>query len=231
MIKKLNKSFHQVVTSFDYLRHWTKEKPREYWHRTPENVRGIYLQIDKYWETDGGKFAVNLCAGHKWSVANIGAGRSGEIEIISTRLSEKMTGDAWWSVYDERQLETAIAEVKDLIHQNAIPWFEKVNNKVGCLEWQLATYGQYTFLRNQLEVYGADVFRGKICEWLKTYPRGIERTLEWLVLVAIITSDVSERMRLASIQALDDYREMVPSLISEIQQSAGAVSLRSQHSL
>ena len=226
MIKKLNKSFHQVVTSFDYFRHWTKEKPREYWHRSPEYVQGIYLQIDKYWETNGGKFAINLCMGHKWSVPNIGSGRSGEIEIISTRLSEKMTGDAWWSVYDERQLENAITEVKDLVHLNAIPWFEEVNNKLGYLEWQLSTYGQYSFLRDQLEVYGTDVFRGKICEWLMTYPRGIERTLEWLVLVGIITADVSARLRLASIQAIDDYREMVPSLLSEIQLGGGTQSAR-----
>jgi hypothetical protein len=216
MIKKLNQSFQQAVISLDYFQPWTKETPREYWYRTPERAQGIELQIDKYWKTIGGKFAVNLWNGHRWSVPSIGFGRCGEIETFCTRLSERMIGNAWWSVTDETELEVAMTEVKQLLLENAIPWFKRVSDKVGALEWRMEIYGKHSFFREYLEIYGADALREQIREWLSTCPRGIEATLEWLVIVGIIPTDVAGRLRLASIQARNDYFEDVLTLLSGI---------------
>ncbi|QWV92153.1 DUF4304 domain-containing protein [Geomonas oryzisoli] len=221
MIKKLNRSFQEAISSQGYFRGWAKEKPREYWQRTPEHVQGIELQVDKYWDTAGGKFAINLWNGHRWSVPSIGSGRCGEIETFYTRLSDKMTGDAWWSVNNETELEAAMKEIKKLLQKNAIPWFERVWNKVGALEWRMETYGEYSFFREYLEIYGTDAFYEKIREWLSTCPRGIEAILEWLVIVGVISADVAGRIRLASFQTTDGYREEILTLLPEIQQSTG----------
>jgi hypothetical protein len=217
--RKLNKAFKGALCQLEYFSQWQKEKPKEFWNRDDVHALGVDLQLEKYWEQTGGKIAVNLFCGHKWEAPQIFPGWvSNDLFYSSVRLSKDMKQDHWWTVHNEQEIEIFAQDLKRLLVSNAVPWFEKVKTKEGFLEWYSTVNTMHACFPFILEISGVEGLRKKLIDWLWTYPRNIERTLDWLVGVDVISQNLSSEIRIASMQEVSRHKELMNPIIMKFEQ-------------
>jgi hypothetical protein len=213
----LAKEFQKQLASEPFFGSWLKEKPRAYWKRSTDLHLSIDLQLDKWWDKDGGKIAVNLGCGHRWTIPTLGWQEEG-MDYSSMRLSPEENTDHWWQIRSESDITCFSTDFVSLLQASGIPWFDKVATKEGFLGWYSTIYPHSSTLPYILEIHGRSALIRHLCEWLESAPSGIDRQLKWLVDVGVITADFSHRLRLASIQSVTDYQARIPRLIAEIKE-------------
>ncbi len=202
MLKQaLTNVFRNSLQSEAFFAGWQKEKPREYWSRGDGVHLGIELQLDKWWQKAGGNIAINLWCGHRWSIPTLGWVDRG-VDYGNVRLSPRENCDHWWQIRSDSNVEEFAAEFDRLLLSHAIPWFQKVTTKEGYMGWYAGVFSRPSTLPYLLELHGRRAALEAACEWLWTSPRGIERTLNWLESVSMMSSDLARRFQLASIQSL-----------------------------
>lgn len=164
----------------------------------------------------GGEIAVNLWVAHRWNEPGTVSGAAGDFDYVSCRLSPIENTDHWWKIFSEADVRTFAASLDSLLNERGKPWYEKVATKEGFLSWYRSVYPTSYLFPQILEVYGASELRNEVSEWLGGAPRGIEATLDWLVKAEVISADLSSRLRLASLQAAEEYRDRLPELIRSL---------------
>lgn len=205
------------LASVPFFSHWGNENPRLYWLRGVDVNLGIDLQLDKWWAKNGGKVAVNLWCGHRWSVPIMGWLDDG-VDYWNTRLSPQENRDHWWTIESEEDVVRFSKDFEHLLQGRAIPWFNRVKTKEGFLDWYSTVYPESMGFPYVLEVFGMPTLIQRVCTWLESTPPGIDRQLKWMVEVGVISEDLSQRLKLASIQSISDYQERIPKLIEELKQ-------------
>jgi len=182
---------------------------------------GIDLQLGKWWEKSGGKIAVNLTCGHRWSFP-YGVKNSFCYETI--RLSPNERQDYWWNIYSSNDIALFEAELNSLIPDCGIPWLEKVSNKAGFLDWFSSVSSDSNVFPFILELKGRGALLDLLVDWLDTLPRGIDRELEWLVDVKVIDIEFAQKIRMASIQAENCYKERLCEIIELLCSTRDSIS-------
>lgn len=217
----LAKSFQVTVAQHAFFDDWERTKPREFWKRTVDLRLGIDLQLDKWWDKQkGGKAAVNLWCGHRWSVPPIPPAWLDEDGFSSDNIRltseiERET-DHWWPIASESDLSEFQLGFSAMLDGGGIPWLRKVSSKEGFVQWIAGSWRQHVPFPYALELYGRDELRKRVKAWLVTAPTRIEQDLQWLVEIGMISPDVSQRLWLASIQPEDVCKARMVGLIEEI---------------
>ncbi len=219
LTNSISKAFKESLEGMPFFKDWQQTSSREY---RKHDVAGVHLRIDlqfdKWWQKTGGKIAVNLWCGHRWAVPTLGWSEGG-VDYCSTRLSPRDNHDHWWQIHSTGQVQEFKVDLQSLLSKRGLPWFERVATKQGFLEWYSSVFPEPASFPYVLEVRGHLVASDRVRNWLATAPRGIDRHLAWMVQVGILSDDLSQRIRLASIQAESDYRKRLEQLIQEIKQT------------
>jgi len=214
--RSLARVFQEALAREPFFEDWEKEKPREYWSRSGERAQGIDLQFDKWWEKTGGKVAVNLWVGHRWSTPSW-AWREDGVEYANHRLSPT-DGDHWWTIRSEDQVTAFRENLTSLLPAKAVPWFRQVATKNGYLAWVLENNPAPAGFPYILELQGEDAAKQQISNWLLELPSGIQSITQWMTEAGLASPDLSRRIWLASIQSVDQYRARIPALAQELMQ-------------
>jgi len=210
----ISKSFRASLEQTPFFSDWQLTSPREYRKQGGEVHLRIDLQLDKWWQETGGKIAVNLWCGHRWTIPTLGWLENG-VDYRNTRLSPHEGQDHWWQINSANQVTEFEIDLHCLLAERGVSWFELVSTKQGFLDWYSSVSPGPATLPYVLELHGRAVTARRVRDWLATAPRGVDRYLGWLVKVGILSDDLSKRISLASIQSEDTYRKRVLELIEE----------------
>ena len=181
--------------------------------------RGINLDLDKWWEQDGGNISVSLSCGHKWDYP-VQTWSDDGLDYYDISLGPELGEQHMWSVFSDEDISKIESELAELIPSLAIPWFERVSTKKGFVDWFRGVYSRDACFRYTLDAEGPAALMRDVLAWLSTLPRRIDDDLTWLATVDIISQDLAADIRMASMQTEDTYRERLELIKKDIEQDA-----------
>jgi hypothetical protein len=212
-VKKLAVQFGDQIESHEFFVGWTRENPREFRRHQDTTFRSIDLQLDKWWDKSGGKIRVNMRLSHDWQY-----GSDTPIDEVYDEflpLTHQVGNDRWWPIHSDDCIERFSSDLKTLLSDVAIPWFTTVATKEGYYTWLDSTPEHEPTFYQHLELRGIERLRREVAAWLGTLPRQIDNQLEWLVKHDLMNTDLSKRIRLASLQEVSTYKDRIEPLIAE----------------
>ncbi len=183
--------------------------------------REIAFYRDKRWSKQGGKLYADLnCLVNALQQALTGCAQSlaaVDFAIPLNHFQYRLTArgeDCVWSIHSQQDVADFEQQVGDWMTASAWPWFEQFASMPGVIRFmqEQERWQQLALLQNSLGQ--AVEAKASMQAWLESLPRQIERPLQELADVGLLSADAAKLLMRASLQEESRYRSLVESWLA-----------------
>lgn len=227
--KSITTMFRELVRSHPHFRHWKKEGVRTFWHRGGQIHTGIELTLFKGSFDNRQLCGLAVSLAYPMRIAPIvqgcGATTKGNRFVVTTYVSPTvgmgeptLGSDRIFVIKEPNDLDTYRSSLSRMLSNVVIPWLEETSTKEGFVTWYCQEHPMPERLPLVLGIKGVDEANRELTNWLLSCPehRPQESDFVWLVNNNLVSADVADKLRLASIQHRDTYCARLQEIAREL---------------